>query len=102
MTDEAEVTTAASEVVLGSRISSADIESLHASLTDAAASDADMTVDVSGVTLIDTPAIQLLMCAARDQARRGRQFFLKGESGAFSEAVSLLGLTQEVNSWSTQ
>lgn len=51
------------------------------------------------VSLIDTPAIQVLLSAANDQTARGGRLILREPSPAIAEAMVILGLEDVLESW---
>ncbi|MDM7983720.1 MAG: STAS domain-containing protein [Maricaulis sp.] len=74
-------------------------EPLLADLLERRGRDLDLVIDGSGVGLIDTPAIQILMSAARDQASRNHEFKMTEPSAAIQEAMALMGLDEELATW---
>lgn len=89
----------ANTIELPARLDVPAAEALLAELLEQRGSDADLVVEGGGVGLIDTPAIQILIGAARDQASRDRAFTLNDPSAAIREAMELMGLEDELATW---
>lgn len=89
----------ANTIELPARLDVPAAEALLAELLELRGSDADLVVEAGSVGLIDTPAIQILMSAARDQAARERAFTLNDPSAAIHEAMELMGLENELATW---
>ncbi|MBO6795550.1 STAS domain-containing protein [Maricaulis sp.] len=89
----------ANTIELPARLDVPAAEALLTELLEYRGSDADLVVKGSDVGLIDTPAIQILMSAARDQAARKRAFTLNDPSAAIREAMELMGLENELATW---
>jgi len=89
------------EIKLEARLDACAAEALHAELLDKRNDTGGLTVNASDVTLIDTPAIQVLLAAAKDLAGQGEVFHLKDSSEEVGEAMALLGLSNEFEQWSS-
>lgn len=97
MTDDA----VTSEIILDGRMDASAAEALYAEILDKRGDTGALVINASNVSLIDTPAIQVLLSAARDQAERDESFRLADPSEEMSEAMTLLGLADEFEQWST-
>ena len=91
---------ATSEIVLDGRMDASAAEALHAEILDKRGDTGGLVINAANVSLIDTPAIQVLLSAARDQAAREESFRLAEPSAEMSEAMNLLGLGEEFEQWS--
>ena len=89
----------ANTIELPARLDVPAAEALLTELLEYRGSDADLVVKGSDVGLIHTPAIQILMSTARDQAARERAFTLNDPSAAIREAMELMGLENELATW---
>jgi anti-anti-sigma factor len=90
-----------SEIMLDGRMDASAAEALHAEILDKRGDTGGLVINGSNVSLIDTPAIQVLMSAAHDQAEREESFRLSEPSEEMSEAMTLLGLADEFKQWSS-
>lgn len=90
---------AAHTIELPARLDVPAAEALLGELLEIRGSDSDLVIAGSAVGLVDTPAIQILMSAARDQAARERAFTLNEPSAAIREAMELMGLENELANW---
>jgi len=90
-----------SEIKLEARLDVSAAEALHAELLDKRNDTGGLTVNASAVTMIDTPAIQVLLAAAKDLEGQGEAFHLKDSSEEIGEAMALLGLSNEFEQWSS-
>lgn len=61
-----------------------------------------VTVDAGQVERIGTPAIQVLLAAARAQTANNRSFTLRQPSEVVVKAFEDIGLIEELNRWSDQ
>jgi len=61
----------------------------------------DIIVDGAQVVRIGTPAVQVILAAAQALKSEGRAFVLKQPSNAFRSAFVDLGLTSELERWSS-
>lgn len=59
-----------------------------------------LTIDGSDVERVGTPAVQLLLAAAKAVAAEGRSFALRSPSAALAAAFLDLGLASELDCWS--
>jgi anti-anti-sigma factor len=96
MTDDA----VTSEIMLDGRMDASAAEALAAEILDKRGDTGGLVVNAKNVSLIDTPAIQVLLSAARDQVERDESFRLVEPSAEMSEAMTLLGLGEEFEQWS--
>ncbi|WP_300531166.1 STAS domain-containing protein [Maricaulis sp.] len=91
---------AASEPVeLPARLDLLAAEALRGDLLDRREGLDELTVCGREVSLIDTPAIQVLLSAAHDQNARGGRLVLREPSPAIVEAMAVLGLGEVLESW---
>jgi|GEM_PF-2473479 len=84
---------------LAPRLDLAAAEALHTEILERRDVGASLQFNASDVSLVDTPAIQVLLAAAKDQEAREQGFELVDPSPAFTEAMSLLGLEAQLNMW---
>lgn len=84
---------------LAARLDLMAAEALRADLLDRREGVDVLTISGREVSLIDTPAIQVLLSAANDQAARGGRFVLRDPSPAIGEAMAILGLEDVLESW---
>lgn len=77
-------------VVLSGELSVRQARDLHAALCEVAPAETPVVVDDTGVTTVDTSAIQLLVAFARD--RRQAQRALEVTDGALVRALRRLGM----------
>jgi len=89
------------EIKLEARLDTCAAEALHAELLDKRNNTGGLTINASDVTLIDTPAIQVLLATAKDLASKEEVFHLKDSSEVVGEAMALLGLSNEFEQWSS-
>jgi anti-anti-sigma regulatory factor len=61
----------------------------------------DIIVDGAQVVRIGTPAVQVILAAAQTLKSEGRAFVLKQPSNALRSAFVDLGLTSELERWSS-
>lgn len=95
-TDEAAVITLPLVLDLGGA------QILRETLLHAGSAAGRMMVDAAQVERIGTPAIQVLLAAARAQAANDRPFTLRQPSEVVVKAFEDLGLIEEMNRWSDQ
>jgi ABC-type transporter Mla MlaB component len=81
-------------VVLASNCTVKDAAALKASLCAVADASAAVSVDVGNVERIDTATIQLLCAFVHDRKTRGQSVAWQGESGAWRDAIRLLGVAE--------
>lgn len=86
-------------IKLVSRLDLPAAEALSAELLSMRDGVPRLCIDAEEVSLVDTPAIQVLLAAAQDQAARGGRLEMKAPSAAIVEAMDLLGLNDELNAW---
>ncbi|MBR9824534.1 MAG: STAS domain-containing protein [Alphaproteobacteria bacterium] len=91
--------TSRTEILLGSRLDLNAAEALQGEILSQRDGVQILAVDGSEVSLVDTPAIQVLLAAAHDHQARGGQFELREPSPAFEEAMQLLGLDAQLEKW---
>jgi anti-anti-sigma factor len=84
---------------LAARLDLMAAEALRSDLLDRREGAEVLTISGREVSLIDTPAIQVLLSAANDQAARGGRFVLSEPSPAIAEAMGILGLKDVLESW---
>lgn len=80
-------------VVLAERLDLSAAEPLLAQI--AAHRDAALRLDGSAVRHLGTPCLQILLAAARDWQKRGRDFAIEPQSEAMRQAILTFGLRQE-------
>jgi anti-anti-sigma regulatory factor len=90
-----------SKITLTTRVDAMAAEALHAEILDLRSNAGGLVIDASEVSLIDTPAIEIIISAAQDQVVRHESFHLKDPSDAFNDAVAQMGLAQEFEKWSS-
>ena len=90
---------AARVVELPARIGVAEAESLHESLRTALQDGVDVRLDGSGVERMTTPGVQVMLVAARAQAKAKRRFVVAAPSEAMNQAFAELGLAAEYQAW---
>ena len=76
-------------------------QALKETFTEALLSRADIIVDGAQVVRIGTPAVQVILATAQALKNEGRAFILKQPSNALHSAFVDLGLTSELESWSS-
>ena len=86
-------------VVLEARLDAAGADSLRTVLLERIELDGDIILDASEVSLIDTPAVHVLLGAARSCDARGKAMKLDRPSEPFLEAFQILGLDTEIQNW---
>ena len=86
-----------SDVRLASRLEASQADELRELILESRDPTRALHVDASDVTRIDTPALQILAAAARDQARNQQEFSINKPSEAFLEASALVGMTEVLN-----
>ncbi|WP_291843542.1 STAS domain-containing protein [Maricaulis sp.] len=91
---------ATADLKLDARMDIIAAESLLAELQKTSPAQDTLVIDAEDVTLIDTPVIQILLSAARDQAEQGGCFTLTRPSAAVVDAMCLLGLENSLTEWS--
>ena len=84
---------------LPSRLDVPAAEALLAELLERRGTQENLVIDGSAVGMIDTPAIQILLSAAADQKAREADFSVINPSDAITEAMSLMGLAEELETW---
>lgn len=60
-----------------------------------------LNIDAKNVERITTPCVQILIAAANMCAADGKSFKLISPSPAFSDALTMLGLSSYLQSWSS-
>lgn len=88
------------ELALPAQLDIAALQGLKEELLAAAALEGDLAIDASQVERVGTPAVQLLLAAARAFSGSGRRFALRSASGTLSAAFADLGLAAELREWS--
>jgi anti-anti-sigma regulatory factor len=81
-----------------------DIAAAHGlkeALLDAGSSSASLIIDGANVERVGTPALQVLLAAARELGGGERRFALTNPSPALRAAFADLGLAAELQRWST-
>lgn len=86
-------------VLLEARLDAAGADALRTDLLARLETSADLLVDASEVSLIDTPAVHVLLGAARSCETRGKALKLDRPSEPFLEAFQILGLEKEIEHW---
>jgi chemotaxis protein CheX len=89
------------EIKLPAQLDMTALAPLREELAAAAASAGTLTVNGSEVERVGTPAIQLLLAAAKAFAGEGRHFALETPSQTLSSALDDLGLGIDAGQWST-
>jgi anti-sigma B factor antagonist len=69
-----------------------DVEGAHRHFIAMLGRAAPAIVDLSRIQVIDTAGVQLLLALRSEASRRGTPLKFRGESAAFTRALSLLGL----------
>jgi anti-anti-sigma regulatory factor len=87
------------QITLPQQLDMAALGHLKEELISAGASASDIVVDGSEVEAVGTPAIQLILAAAKLFASEGRPFALQAPSPALLSAFDDLGLTAEAREW---
>lgn len=88
------------EIILPAQLDMAALPSLKEALEAAATSLSALRVDGSGVERVGTPAIQLLLAAAKAFSSAERGFALEAPSQELSSALDDLGLGLQTCQWS--
>lgn len=88
------------ELTLPAQLDFAALQGLKEELLAAAALPGDLLIDGSEVERAGTPAVQLLLAAARAFTGTDRRFALRSPSEALSGAFADLGLGEELRQWS--
>ncbi len=88
------------EIRLPAQLDLASLTALKEELTSAATSANSLIVDGSNVERVGTPAIQLILAAAKAFSGEGRQFTLEAPSQPLSAAFDDLGLAEVTRQWS--
>jgi chemotaxis protein CheX len=89
------------EIKLPAQLDMTALPAVKEELVAAASSASALSIDGSGVERIGTPAVQLLLAAAKAFADDGRRFALKDPSETLSSALDDLGLGVDAGHWST-
>jgi anti-anti-sigma regulatory factor len=93
----------ASDVVaLAANLDLSAAQALKESLTDAMLAGSDVVVSGASVERVGTPAVQVLLAAARTLASEGRRFSLLESSEALDAAFEELGLAATFEEWSAR
>ena len=79
-------------VNLGHRLEIKDVESAHRRLLEALDRGTDLNVNVSGLAILDTAGLQLLLALQAEGTKRGRPVVFSGQSAALTQAMTALGL----------
>ena len=87
-----EVTTAGDVVVLPARVDLVAAKSLHEALLGA---QGDVGLDAQDVTILSTPALQVIMAGRDHFAAGGRQLRIAAPSDAFLSCLRTLGVPFE-------
>ena len=87
-----EVETAGDVVVLPARVDLVAAKSLHATLLDA---DGDVGLDARDVTMLSTPALQVILAGRDHFAAGGRELRIAAPSDGFISCVRTLGVPLE-------
>lgn len=87
------------QITLPQQLDMAALAHLKEELISAGTSTSNIVVDGSEVEQVGTPAIQLILAAARLFASEGRPFALQAPSPALLTAFADLGLTAEAREW---
>jgi anti-anti-sigma regulatory factor len=88
------------ELTLPAQLDIGALQSLKEELLAAAALGGELAIDGSQVERAGTPAVQLLLAAARSFSRNDRRFALLSPSQTLSAAFTDLGLSAELRQWS--
>ena len=88
------------EIILPAQLDMAALPSLKEALEAAALSLNPLRIDGSGVERVGTPAIQLLLAAAKAFSSARRGFALEAPSQELSSALDDLGLGFQTCEWS--
>lgn len=72
------------------------VRGLHRQLTELAASQSDVSLNASNVTAIDAASLQTLTAFLIAQNQSGKKTVWTGCSATFTDAVSLLGLKEQL------
>ena len=91
--------TSSVDIKLAPRLDLNAAEALHSEILSEREGVSTLVIDASEVSLIDTPAVQVLLAAEKDQAARGGELALRAPSPAFEEAMHLLGLESQLETW---
>lgn len=75
-------------------------QSLKDSLVEAAMARTGIVLDGANVQRVGTPAVQVVLAAARTFAAEERTFTLRHPSNVLREAFEDLGLSEELRRWS--
>jgi anti-anti-sigma regulatory factor len=89
------------EIKLPAQLEMAALPAIKEELAAAATSAATLLIDGSAVERVGTPAIQLLLAAAKAFSGEGRRFALEAPSQTLSSALDDLGLGVDAGQWST-
>jgi anti-anti-sigma regulatory factor len=87
------------QITLPQQLDMVALAHLKEELITAGASASTIVVDGSEVEMVGTPAIQLILAAAKLFASEGRPFALQAPSPALMSAFDDLGLTAEAREW---
>jgi chemotaxis protein CheX len=87
-------------VALPAILDMAAAQALKDTLSDVIAADVDITVDGAPVERVGTPAIQVLLAAAKSAAAGGRSFSLVQPSDVLRSAFADLGMAEVLARWS--
>ena len=88
------------EINLPEQLDIAALAALKEELVNAASSSGSLRIDGAAVERVSTPAVQLLLAAARAIEADGRTIRLESPSQTLSAAFQDLGLEQEFRKWS--
>jgi len=86
--------------MLAANLDLAAVQVLKESLADAMLAGNDVIVGGANVERVGTPAVQVLLAAARTLASEGRRFALTQPSEALRAAAKELGLADTFEQWS--
>lgn len=87
-------------VVLAGCLDFSGVNKLAADLLDTHTDLPMLQINAADVEQIGTPAVQVLLSAARQVVAEGRRFVVINETEAFREAFDDLGLSEQVEEWS--
>lgn len=76
-------------------------ESLKHGLVEAAEAAEVLAIDGGNVERVSTPAVQVLLAVARDLSEKNRQVLLRNSSESLTTAFDDLGLSAELQRWSS-
>ncbi|HEY1187904.1 MAG TPA: STAS domain-containing protein [Gemmata sp.] len=87
-----------SRLVLTGRVTVAVAREFHATASDLLARGNSIAVRCDGAEHLDTSAIQILLCLARELVSRGKRFDLGGVSPELGAGLQLAGLANAAGS----